>query len=74
MPLDDFSKIRLFKNQTLELVNDQYMDNYINRGVQMQLEENKKTYLFSTYKGVTLVSDFLGQDVESCLSRHSILE
>ena len=63
MPLDDFNKIRLFKNQNPELMQDGYMDNFINKGIIMKLEETRRIYLFGTFKGVTVVSDFLGHDV-----------
>lgn len=65
MPLEDFNKVRLFKNNNLELVQDGYMDNYINKGVSMKLDENRRMYVFATYKGVTMIADFLGHDVTS---------
>jgi WD40 repeat protein len=65
LPLEDFSKIRFYQNNSLELVKDGYMDNYICKGVTMKLDETKRTYLFSSYKGTTFVTDFLGQDVRS---------
>lgn len=62
MPLDDFAKLRLFNNNSVEQLTDGYMDNHITRGAALQLDENHKTYLFSSFKGVTFVTDFLGED------------
>lgn len=63
MPLEDFNKVRLYKNSNPELMQDGYMDNYIHRGITVKLDDSRRIYLFSTYKGVTLISDFLGHDV-----------
>jgi WD40 repeat protein len=62
MPLDDFHKVRLYSNNNLNLVQDGYMENYVVRGIALPMEEQKR-YLFSTYKGVTMATDFLGDDV-----------
>ena len=64
LPLDDFSKVKIYNNQSLKEVTDGYMDNYINKGITMMLDEGKKTYLFASYKGTIFVTDFLGTDVD----------
>lgn len=63
MPLEDFTKIRHYKLQNPELMQDGYMDNIITRGVTMKMDESRRMYLFSTYKGMTILADFVGNDV-----------
>ena len=62
MPLDDFNKLRLYKNNSLDQITNGVIDNYITRGISLPLNENHSTYLFSSFKGVTFITDFIGEE------------
>lgn len=63
MDVNNFNDVQLFRNTNAEQLDQGYMDNYVHKSLRMRMGDHQVRYLLVTFKGETLVTDLVGNNV-----------